>query len=160
IDKRNEPVIMDFGLVLQVGQAKERITKSGTALGTPAYMPPEQLRGATAEMGPRSDVYSLGVVLYELLSGHLPFEGPYYVECAQTVTQDPRPTSTHRSELDLQVEAICLKAMARQAGDRFGSMRDLAAALAGYLRSRGKLPGPIPSSSLTPVPSLAGTAEE
>src|SRR4029077_14939107 len=122
---------MDFGLVLRKGDA--RISVSGSIIGTPAYMPPEQLRGDTAEMGPTCDVYSLGVVFYELLTGRLPFEGPYMAVCAQILTQEPPPPSSHRPDLDAPLEAICRKAMAKNPAERYASMVEMAAALTKYL---------------------------
>jgi hypothetical protein len=134
INKRGEPVVMDFGLVLRLGKTDARLTRSGIVMGSAAYMPPEQVRGATAEMGPACDVYSLGAVLYELLSGRLPFEGSYLAVCAQVLSEEPPPPSTHRPGVEPQLEAICRKAMAKRPEDRYATMGKLAAAVAAYLR--------------------------
>src|SRR5207248_3269451 len=75
INKRNEPVIMDFGLARRA-QENARLTRSGSVLGTPAYMAPEQVKGDPKAVGPASDIYSMGVILYEMLTGELPFNGP------------------------------------------------------------------------------------
>ena len=77
IDGENEPIVMDFGLARRLdGSDKSRITQDGVILGTPAYMSPEQVSGELGGSGPRSDIYSLGVMLYELLTGDIPFGGP------------------------------------------------------------------------------------
>ena len=93
IDQRGEPVIMDFGLAwIDKGDAS-RLTQTGDVLGTPAYMPPEQVTGDTKLMGPRSDIYSLGVILYELLTGQVPFTGSSGMVLAKVLTEAPPPPS-------------------------------------------------------------------
>ncbi len=78
-EKRKEPIVMDFGLAAQIGCSEARLTHAGTLIGSPAYMSPEQVRGSGDEIGPPSDIYSLGVILYELLTGRVTFrrtDGP------------------------------------------------------------------------------------
>jgi|GEM_PF-2577748 len=135
INSRGEPVVMDFGLARLQKPGDAQITQSGMIMGSPAYMSPEQARGATDEIGPVTDVYSLGVVLYELLTGKRPFEGTVTEVLGQILHVDPPPPSTLRAKLDPRLEKICLKAMAKRPEERYKSMRDLAAALSDYIRT-------------------------
>jgi predicted Ser/Thr protein kinase len=150
INQRREPVIMDFGLARRTAPGEERITRDGMILGTPAYMPPEQVNGDLLTMGPASDVYSLGVVLYEMLTGRLPFEGPITAVLGRILSESPPPPSTHRPDLDPALEAICLRAISKKPSDRYPSMADFAAALDGYLR--GASPG---QAETVTAPALA-----
>jgi len=134
INRKREPVIMDFGLARLHRQADSRLTNSGTVLGTPAYMSPEQACGETDRMGPATDIYSLGVVFFEVLTGRVPFEGPFAAVLGQIMTQEPPNPSRFRENLAPGLEHICLKMMAKRIEDRYASMQDVADALAAYLK--------------------------
>ncbi len=127
-----EPVVLDFGLA-KVAAASETLMHANTALGTALYMPPEQAAGDLAAVGPASDVYSLGMVLYESLTGELPFSGS-----AQSVMQQvkqrsvPAPASRCPS-LPAGLAAVCAKACAKRPKDRYSSMAEFATALRPYL---------------------------
>jgi predicted Ser/Thr protein kinase len=149
IDRRGEPVIMDFGLARRDNKDETQLTQSGAVLGTPAYMPPEQALGDRKAVGPCSDIYSLGVILYQLLAGRVPFEGTLGSILAQIATVPPAAPSAVRAGVDRRLEAICLKAMAKQPADRYATMGDLAAALMAYLDSTGPEPRQATLSAVT-----------
>jgi len=130
------PVVMDFGLAKQTGRQARQLTRLGTTLGTPSYMPPEQVKGELDRMGPHSDVYSLGVILFELLTGRLPFVGGTAAEVYGQIlfTEAPAPSSL-RPGLPPTLDAICAKAMAKAPEGRYGSMKEFAAALIEYLKA-------------------------
>lgn len=130
IDDRGEPVVMDFGLARRRDASNLQLTIEGEFMGTPSYMPPEQVAGEVARMGPASDIYSLGVVLYQLLTGVLPFRGDLLALLGQVVADDPPPPSTRRNGLSKRFDAICLKAMAKKPEERWKSMRAMAEVLA------------------------------
>jgi hypothetical protein len=144
VTRRGEPVVMDFGLARRGKAADSGLTQSGGVMGTPSYMAPEQARGDVEAMGPPCDIYGLGVMLYEMVAGRLPFVGADAMAVmAQVLMDQPRPPSAHRPDLDAQLEAVCLKAMAKRPEDRYRSMAELAAALGEYLKraTPATLPG-------------------
>jgi serine/threonine protein kinase/CHAT domain-containing protein/WD40 repeat protein len=133
------PKIADFGLAkeLQAGGSG-----SGTIVGTPAYMAPEQASGRTREIGPATDVHALGAILYELLTGRPPFAGRSVVETLSLVRDgEPVPPSRLRPEVDAELEAICLRCLAKRPGQRYPAAAGLADALAAF-----KSPGGARSS--------------
>ena len=141
VGKHGETLVVDWGLAKAIGRAdpsggEQTIAPSasgssetvpGSALGTPAYMSPEQSRGELDRLGPRSDVYSLGATLYCLLTGKPPFEGEDIGEVLRSVQEGKvrRPSLVDPS-LDRALEAICLKALATQIEDRYKTPRALA----------------------------------
>jgi len=155
--QRREPVIVDFGLARREHPQDQRLTRSGQVMGTLGYMAPEQIRGDLKEIGPPSDIYALGVILYELLTGRLPFSGSGLAVAGQILTQAPLPPSAHRSDLDPTLEAICLKAMAKTVGDRYTSMAELAAALTGWLQSSSASPTPAAPAGSPASASLSSS---
>ena len=135
VNARGDLIIMDFGLAWRIGAQNERLTRVGLVVGTPMYMSPEQASGNVETIGPGCDIYSLGVIMYELLTGRVPFEGPEALVVGQILFVEPPPPSTYRSDLDPQLEAICLKAIAKSLDRRYATMGELAMALGDYLRS-------------------------
>jgi formylglycine-generating enzyme required for sulfatase activity/predicted Ser/Thr protein kinase len=135
-DGTDDPVIVDFGLARCVEPGSARLTASGLFIGTWQYMTPQQLCGEPDALGAGCDIYALGVIMYELLTGRLPFDAP-----GQVVRGNPAPPSSCRALVDPLLEAICLKAMAASSAARYASMRDLASDLTDYLRSTAATAG-------------------
>jgi WD40 repeat protein/predicted Ser/Thr protein kinase len=128
-----EPVVMDFGLARLGDGEADRLTGTGDVLGTPAYMAPEQVDRTAGPVGPATDVYGLGAVLYELLTGRPPFTGTLSETLWQIGCRDPERPSALRPDLDPQLEEIVMKAMAKRPTDRYPAMDAFAGALDDYL---------------------------
>jgi serine/threonine-protein kinase len=128
LDEEGQLYLTDFGLAGFVGGAQ--MTQDGALLGTPAYLAPEQAQGRQGEIGAAADQYSAGVVLYELLTGHQPFEGvPLSVLIHNIVNTPPPPLTELRADLDASLQALCLKALSKRPEDRFTDCRAMARAL-------------------------------
>ena len=156
-----EPVVMDFGLARSFSDPGQRMTVTGQVVGTPVYMPPEQVRGEQSALGPGADVYSLGVILYELLTGQPPFGGPLALVCAQILHASPPPPSRLRPELSPELDALCLKALAKEPEQRYPSMAEFAAALKGWLgHAEPTGPVPRPADSSTSEYRISSTPRE
>jgi serine/threonine protein kinase len=135
IDQRNEPIIMDFGLARQLDDGEDsRLTRDGAILGSPAYMSPEQIEGQATKIGPACDIYSLGVILYELLTGQLPFQGSVASIIGQILAKEPIHPTRVRSQVSPRIADIALKAMAKRPQERFSSMKEVANALTEFLK--------------------------
>ena len=126
INKKLEPIILDFGLARQMEDEGTRLTLVGSIYGTPSYMAPEQAGGDPTEIGPACDIYGLGVILYELLTGRVPFEGSFTAVMGQLLTVNPTPLRVLNPAVAPVLEAICLKALAKKPSDRHKNMRELA----------------------------------
>jgi serine/threonine protein kinase len=130
IDQQDEPHITDFGLAKRMSADRGQ-TRTGSVLGTPGYMAPEQAGGRIKELGPATDVYGLGAILYECLTGRPPFHAESPMDTMmQVLERDPAPPSLLNPNIDHDLETICLKCLQKDPADRYSS----AAALADDLR--------------------------
>lgn len=122
IDHRNVPFVVDFGLALR----DEDVGKGPRFAGTPAYMSPEQARGEGHRVDGRSDIFSLGIVLYEMLSGRRPFRGPNRDEIlSQIISSEPRPLRQYDERISREIDRICRKMLAKKASERYLTAVDL-----------------------------------
>jgi serine/threonine protein kinase len=135
LDRLGQPKIADFGLARRIGDGRQPVV-SGIS-GTPAYMSPEQAAGQSDAVGPGSDLYALGAILYHLLTGRPPFDGEDAVTVIQRVREEqpPAPRSGNPS-IPMALEAICLRCLEKDVIARFASAGELAHELRSFLSSR------------------------
>lgn len=130
------PKIVDFGLA-KLTEGNEEATRTGMILGSVGYMAPEQARGETSEIGPATDVYALGAILYELLTRQVPFPGQQGFDTFQRIIEEePAPPTLLRSGLSRDLETICLKCLRKGAGQRYASAHALADDLRSWLSGK------------------------
>jgi eukaryotic-like serine/threonine-protein kinase len=148
--------VTDFGIA-RAGDPAESLTQTGAVMGTATYFSPEQAQGQGID--PRTDVYSLGVVLYEMVAGRPPFVGDSPVSIAyQHVREAPTPLPEHNPEVPPAFEAIVAKAMAKNRADRYASAEELRADLLRFTQGRTISAPPIPPVAAAPTVAVAGDA--
>ncbi len=125
VDQNGDPQVMDFGLAKQ-DVFEATMTLSGEVLGTPAYMSPEAAQGKSHSSDPRTDIYSIGVILYELLTDELPFRGDFAQLVQQIMHVKPRSPVELNPAVPRELATICLKCLEKEPGDRYQSARELA----------------------------------
>ncbi len=143
LDADGTPKVTDFGLARAVDDDSGR-TRSGSVLGTPSFMAPEQARGDQAAVGPRSDQYSLGATLYDLLTGRPPFKGTSVIDTLdQVLTREPAAPTLLVGHLPRDLETVCLKALQKDPAKRYADCAALADDLRRFLEGRPILARPV-----------------
>ncbi|MHC4780947.1 MAG: serine/threonine-protein kinase, partial [Planctomycetota bacterium] len=143
VSKDGEPHLTDFGLAKNV-ESDTKMTRSGMTLGTPQYMPPEQAEGRLSDVDARSDIYSLGATLYEMLTGIPPFQGEIVINVIKKMlTEDAISPRKSNPGISKDIETICLKCLEKDPARRYASALALAEDLARTLEGRPILARPI-----------------
>jgi serine/threonine protein kinase len=149
LDDRGDAHLIDFGLAHR-GERVETMSPGGLVRGTPAYLAPEQARGVEEVPQPANDQYSLGVVLYELLCGRPPFQGPPLAVLVSALRHEPPRPATLNPAVPAALEAICLRALAKRPEDRYPSCQALADDLQRWLRTQQEASASAPASGPRP----------
>jgi len=145
LDRAGEPHVADFGLAIhEDGQG----LRSGEVAGTPLYMAPEQVRGATHRLDGRTDLWGLGVIFYQLLTGRLPFGGSPAEVFEEVLHREPKPPRQVDDTIPRELERICLKCLAKRMSDRYPTAADLAGDLGSWREAR---PGAPPAAGAAPA---------
>ena len=135
LDGDGNPHVTDFGLAKRVS-TDSSLTSTGDILGTPTFMPPEQAKGRLDEIGPRSDIYSLGAVLYCMLTGRPPFQAPTVIDTLmQVAEQEPVAPRALVASIPVDLETVCLKCLHKDPAGRYASAQELADDLGRFLRN-------------------------
>ena len=143
LTQEGEPKVSDFGLVKRLEDDAGQ-TQSGSILGTPSYMAPEQAEGRNKEIGPRSDLYALGGILYEMMTGRPPFRAASVLDTLQQVrTQEPIPPSQFQPKVPRDLETICLKCLQKDPAKRYATAADLGEDLRRFLANESILARPV-----------------
>src|SRR5882724_5125563 len=143
LDGRGEPLVSDFGLAKWL-DTSSHLTRTLTIFGTPGYIAPEQVNGSSGKLGPASDVYSLGALLFHLLTGRPPFTGEHALKIIQQASEKPAPKlRTVAPTLDRDLETICAKCLEREPGARYPSAGALSEDLERWLEGRHIIARPV-----------------
>src|SRR5947208_3417327 len=135
VDRKGEPHLTDFGLARLV-ETESTVTRTLEVLGTPSYMAPEQAAGNNTQLTSATDVYGLGAVLYQLLTGHPPFAGGTTYETVRMVLEtQPRQPRLYNPKVDRDLETICLKCLEKEPAKRYASAQSLAEDIERFLRN-------------------------
>ena len=143
IDASDQPRVTDFGLAKRI-EEESGLTLSGTIMGSPSYMPPEQASGRHREVGPQSDVYSLGAILYYLLTGRPPFQAATPLETMRQVLEsEPATPKWVNSNVPEDLNTLCLKCLEKESKSRYATARELANDLNRFLRNEPVIARPV-----------------
>jgi serine/threonine protein kinase len=156
LNKDGDPIIMDFGLARRKSSGEVDLTQAGAIFGSPAYMAPEQVEAKHDAIGPATDVYALGVILYQMVTGQRPFQGSVMSIFGQIVSKVPDPPSKWRPNLPPEVDSICLKALEKSPSERHASAAKFAEELSYLVNPVGNDVKTISYHTRPDIDSVAG----